>query len=200
MNKMYQISQSLADSIYSWSNFILVVGALLALTGTIGTVWSGGIRERYSDERIAVNEAETARAKEETQKAILEQQRLKSDMAWRTITYSQLTALAKALDGRKFDVWLSSVGDDAESTSYRGHIEQALKALNFKISYFSGYARATGLGILGGSKEDREFLAQAFEQANIKVYAVEENSNFQNSLEILVGSKPPPEFQLRSLE
>lgn len=43
-------------------NGILFTGALLVTVGTWGTIKTAGIKERYSDERIAANEAETRRA------------------------------------------------------------------------------------------------------------------------------------------
>jgi hypothetical protein len=43
-------------------NAVLLAGALLVAIGTWGTIKTAGIKERYSDERIAANEAETKRA------------------------------------------------------------------------------------------------------------------------------------------
>jgi hypothetical protein len=60
---VFDISQPLADALSGWSNVALTVGAFLVLVGTIGVFWTGGIRERYADERISKNEAETATAK-----------------------------------------------------------------------------------------------------------------------------------------
>jgi hypothetical protein len=43
-------------------NGVLFAGALLVTVGTWGTIKTAGIKERFSDERIAANEAETKRA------------------------------------------------------------------------------------------------------------------------------------------
>jgi hypothetical protein len=43
-------------------NGILFIGALLVTVGTWGTIKTAGIKERFSDERIAANEAETKRS------------------------------------------------------------------------------------------------------------------------------------------
>ena len=43
-------------------NGVLFTGALLVAVGTWGTIKTAGIKERFSDERIAANEAETKRA------------------------------------------------------------------------------------------------------------------------------------------
>lgn len=60
---IFDLSQPLADTLFGWSNVTLTVGAFLVLVGTIGVFWTGGIRERYADERISKNEAETAAAR-----------------------------------------------------------------------------------------------------------------------------------------
>ena len=72
---MFNVSLPVADAVFTWANVVLVVGAVLALVGTAAVFWSTGIRERYADERIAANEAETAKAKAETARALLEQER-----------------------------------------------------------------------------------------------------------------------------
>jgi hypothetical protein len=61
--RIFDISQSLADAMFGWSNLALSVGAFVVLLGTIGVLWTGGMRERYADERVSRNEAETAAAK-----------------------------------------------------------------------------------------------------------------------------------------
>ena len=63
---MFNITSQAADTFYTWSNVLLVFGATLALIGTAGVFWSGGVREKFADERISANEAETAKAKAET--------------------------------------------------------------------------------------------------------------------------------------
>ncbi|MEI9925562.1 MAG: hypothetical protein WDN50_20830 [Bradyrhizobium sp.] len=68
-----------ADSAALWFdifNGVLLVGAFFVLAGTWGTIKTAAVKERFSDERIAANEAETKRsvadsdaAKEGTAKA-----------------------------------------------------------------------------------------------------------------------------------
>lgn len=60
---VFDITQTLADALFGWSNAALTAGAFLVLVGTVGVFWTGGIRERYADERISNNEAETATAR-----------------------------------------------------------------------------------------------------------------------------------------
>ncbi|WP_283742849.1 hypothetical protein [Sideroxydans sp. CL21] len=94
---MYSITSQAADFIYTWSNVLLVLGATLALIGTAGVFWSGGVREKFADERISANEAETAKAKAETAQAKLEQERLKEQLAWREVTLQQAKVLQQQL-------------------------------------------------------------------------------------------------------
>ncbi|KAB2833282.1 MAG: hypothetical protein F9K48_08760, partial [Candidatus Brocadia sp.] len=63
------ISSNSANLIYSISGVILAIGAVMTLLGTIGAIWSGGVRDQYSNERTAANEALTAQANADAAKA-----------------------------------------------------------------------------------------------------------------------------------
>ncbi|MFL9863206.1 hypothetical protein PQR67_03350 [Paraburkholderia fungorum] len=56
------ISSGTADTLFNLSNIILVLGAVFVAVGTIGAIWTGTIREHYSDIRIRNNETQTALA------------------------------------------------------------------------------------------------------------------------------------------
>ena len=192
---MFNITQQAADAIYSWSNVLLVLGATLALIGTAGVFWSGGVRERFADERISANEAETARAKAETAQAILEQERLKALMAWRRVTPAQAQKLAIALKGQKIELWLAGVGNDPEAMVYRSPLDAANTIGRITTKYFSGYARAVGLSVKGGTLQERQALLRAFHVAGLPLVESEQEGLMKGQLEITVGTKPPPEFQ-----
>lgn len=66
---MSDISLPLANLFYNLSNIALIVGAVLAVIGTVGTIWMGSIRDQYSDQRVSDNEAKTATAVAESAKA-----------------------------------------------------------------------------------------------------------------------------------
>jgi len=117
---MLNVSLPVADAIFTWANVLLVFGAVLAFVGTAAVFWSTGIRERYADERIAANEAETAKAKAETARALLEQERLKAQMAWRRISPNQAKQIADELKGEPIETWVTFVGSDPEATVFVG--------------------------------------------------------------------------------
>ncbi len=191
---MYSITAQVADAIYSWSNVLLVFGATLALIGTAGVFWSGGVRENFADERISANEAETAKAKAETAKALLEQERLKSLMAWRRVSPAQSQQLSSVLKGKQLELWLAWVGDDPEATVLRGDLDAALADAGVKTKYFSGYARAVGMSVTGGTAEERRLLLQAFHVAGLPLVESDQQGMMKGQLEITIGTKPPPEF------
>lgn len=192
---MFNVSLPVADAVFTWANVILVVGAVLAFVGTAAVFWSTGIRERYADERIAANEAETAKAKAETARALLEQERLKAQMAWRRIAPSQAQRIAEGLRGEPLEVWVTFVGSDPEATVFREDINSALAAAGVKTKFFSGYERAVGLSVKGGAPEQRARLVNAFAAAGVPALDSQEPSFTKTGLEVLVGTKPPPEFQ-----
>ncbi|WOQ12532.1 hypothetical protein [Aeromonas media] len=196
---MFNITSQAADTIYTWSNVLLVFGATLALIGTAGVFWSGGVREKFADERISANEAETAKAKAETAQAMLEQVRLKSLLSWRRVSPSQAQQLAIALAGSSIELWLAWVGDDPEATVFRGDLEAALAAAGIKTKYFSGYARAVGLSVKGGTQKERQTLLRAFHAAGLPLVESDQQGLMGDQLEITVGTKPPPEFSSRDI-
>ncbi|MGU3475616.1 hypothetical protein [Methylobacterium sp. D48H] len=66
---MPTISSPLANFLFDIANVVLSVGAAAVLLGTLGVVWMGSVKERYSDERIAANEAKAASANAEAERA-----------------------------------------------------------------------------------------------------------------------------------
>jgi hypothetical protein len=66
---MFNISSSTADTIYNYSNIALIFGTTIALIATIVAIYSGTIREQYSNERTAKNERLTIIAKADASKA-----------------------------------------------------------------------------------------------------------------------------------
>src|SRR5262249_45545719 len=60
---MFSVTESVADFLFNLSNIVLILGAAAVLAGTIGAITMGLVKEQFSNERIAANERETARAK-----------------------------------------------------------------------------------------------------------------------------------------
>lgn len=56
----FNFSSATADTLFGVFNVIVIVGTALAFAGTIGTIWTSGVRERYSDLRTSSNESKTA--------------------------------------------------------------------------------------------------------------------------------------------
>jgi hypothetical protein len=202
MKTVFSISQELADTVFTWGNVVLVLGAVFALVGTAAVFWSTGVRERFADQRIAANEAETAKANAEAAKANaeaahakLEQEKLKAEMAWRRVAPAQAKLLAEALAGAQLETWLTFVGADPEATVFREDINEALIAAGIKTKFFSGYDRAVGLVVKGGAPEQQAQLVNALRSAGLQAVQSPEPGFAKNELEVLVGTKPPPAFQ-----
>lgn len=60
---IFNLSLPVANTLFNVSNVGAIVGALLVFVSAAGLFWTGGIRERYADERTERNEAETETAK-----------------------------------------------------------------------------------------------------------------------------------------
>ncbi|HHG3093077.1 TPA: hypothetical protein ACPVXD_003285 [Vibrio parahaemolyticus] len=208
-----EITEQTANKINSIANWITIIGAALVLIGTIAVVWSSGVKEQFSNEKILNNKtiaevagAEAAKANAEAEKARehaaylskeaeqakLEQQRLKAQLAWRRLSRQQYQLLYDKLNGNiSSKVWVTFVGTDPESTLYREDINSALLASDIKTSYFSGYEMAVGLKIVGPPSKEKDILINAFKDAGLIFEVLEESGFADKHLQVLVGSKPP---------
>ena len=204
---MFDLSRESANTVHALAGMALVLGALLVLIGTVGSIWSGGIRERYVKETISKNSAEAETAKmnaalaseraaelsKQAEEARLEQEQLKARMAWRRITSEQHDRLVTELSNLNIGpVWLTFIGTDPEANLYRADLAKVFEHAGIEAKYFSGYTMAVGLQVLGPSGEAKDSIIQILRSAGLHVFRGDEKS-LSNSelLEILVGSKPP---------
>jgi hypothetical protein len=108
---MLDLSLPTANALFGLSNIALIIGGVLVLIGTVGVFWTTGIRDRYAEERISSNEAQTAMANEGAAKANeraselakeaeherLERLQLEAEIAPRRLTREQREAIATVL-------------------------------------------------------------------------------------------------------
>jgi hypothetical protein len=203
---MFDIPLETANAIHGAANVILVVGAVLVATGTIAAIWSGGIRDRFADERISQNEADTARAtaaaakateraallEAEAEKARLETEHLKQQFAWRRLNEKQFKTLVEELSGLDFNIHLSAIATDPEAMLFATDIRRALSAAGYDVHIESSVIFATGpvVGIeIAGPRNDVIKIANAFTAIGLDITGDEQ----QGDINILVGSKPPPQ-------
>jgi hypothetical protein len=115
---MWSVSSPAADLLFSLFNLILIVGAAAVLLGTIGSIKMNAVREMFSNERISANEAATAIATAESDKAKAEAANARLELAKfkapRVLSLTQLAGITTAM-GRfprtQFDVAIGPMGD-----------------------------------------------------------------------------------------
>lgn len=133
---MWNISSPLADSLFSWSNVVLIIGAALVFIGTIGSIKMAAIREHFADIRISDNEratkgaiaesdvakADAAKANEraaelerEAAKSREEAERLKGVVQWRAIPATNASELERLLAAKPGAVNLRWTDGDPEA-------------------------------------------------------------------------------------
>jgi hypothetical protein len=195
MMSFFDFSVLTINKIYNFANFILIIGAVLVAIGTIAAIWSAGIRERYADERISANEAETERAKESaalanerTAEANLQIEKLKKQMAGRRLTKEQHAALIDNLKGKNIDLIITSIAIDPEASLYRDDFILAFSESNIRYKYINLIEPCAGIEVKGRTDNDFSVLKNALEKAKIPFIPIQDN-NFRN-LKITIGSKP----------
>jgi len=207
---MFNISQNTADSIYAYSNIALIFGTTLALIATIGVIFSGSIREKYSNERIAVNERLTIVAKADAAKAIenaakanesaansnlraaeVERQNteLRIKFSNRRISEKQYKILIQELSKTPSSFNMETMGDP-ESGIYAADILKTFLDSSWKIDKKEFPLGVIWTGIILYQTNDPAALiiADALKKAGIDFKI---GNEFRDKVTIMVGGKPP---------
>jgi len=164
---IFDLSQEMADSIFGLSNVALTIGAALVLVGTVGVFWSGGIRDKYSDERISSNEAKTAQAVAEAAQANqrAEQERLarvkiEERLAPRSLTTEQEAGLRSQLSqfpGASVDIFIYGGGSD-DALPLAGMISGSLQSAGWNVRVWNTISPGRwyrGVGVSTRADADR---------------------------------------------
>ncbi|MDT8836521.1 hypothetical protein ParKJ_03765 [Paraburkholderia fungorum] len=170
---MFDLSQEMADSVFGLSNIVLTIGAALVLLGTAGAFWSGGIRDRYSDERITSNEAKTAQAvaqaaqaNQRAEEEKLARVKIEERLAPRSLTGAQETNLQNQLSkfaGTSLDILIYGGGSE-DALPFAGMIATTLNAAGWKVRVWNTISpgrwyRGVGLSTSSGSDQSAENAA-----------------------------------------
>jgi hypothetical protein len=178
---MFDLSSSDANLWFDISNGILLVGALLIVLGTYGVFRTGSIKERFSDERIAANELQTARANERAAALAIEleaakgksaradaylltEQRLTARERWRferlesiilPRSISDPSALAAALKTAGLHPLNLAIVNDREASSYGIAFMTVLKdaGLLAEVTWLPNGSLAPSLLVVGSDDE-----------------------------------------------
>jgi hypothetical protein len=213
---MFDLSLHTANWVFGASNVFIILGAIFGITGTIGAIWSTGIRERYADERISNNESQTAlanenaakanehaaRANEDAAKAALETEKIKSQMAWRTVTQQQADAIRNRVAVTSGTITLAYT-DDPESRYFAIQLTRIFAAAKWNANAESrnyGGVAFLGICILKPITPKAQLVADTLTAVGIGYAVVDPPPSYtaQNArmgptdVVVMVGSKPPP--------
>ncbi len=210
---MWNVSSSLADTLFAWANVALIIGAALVLVGTIASIKTAAVRERFADLRISDNERETKRAiadlnaaKSETAKAQLETERLKKELGWRDVTPSQAQQLVTRLHGKSIQVVFDWGMGDAEASYFANRLAQVFLMAGLQVMGGGPIgqlgAEMHGVSIAGWRPNDVKSLADALievglgpvEQTIVPPPATPQSAGQYNN--IFVGYRPAPKIDV----
>lgn len=195
--RFFNLSSVAADTVFNASNVLTIVGTVLAVIGALGIYWSGGIKERYGDARIAKTEAETAQANREAAQARLEAERIKQKIAWREFTSEQHEVLVAAmLSGPPIRIWLQYPTADVEATSYGQDIAQALQHGGAKVKATPFITGLHETGILVSSMPPGDRLQRALNAAGVetRIHVELPQGSTDGEVILVIGPKSRPFF------
>ena len=200
---MLNISQNTADSIFNFSNIFLVVGTTIVLIATIGVIFSSSIREKYSNERISLNEKLASVAKADAAKAIenaatsnlraaeVEKQNiiLRMKFSNRRVNKKQYLILIQELSKNPSTFNMETMGDP-ESGLYAADILKTFLDSGWKIDRkeFPLGIIWTGIILFQTNDPAAVYIADALIKAKIKFLI---GDQFREKATIMIGGKPP---------
>ncbi len=197
-------------------NAALFGGAFLVLFGTWLAIWSGGQKERYADERISTNEAQTATANAEAAKAIretevirkenldlsikLEQEysariKIETGLASRRVSGNKRELLIDALKrlSSKPRIFVERIVGDAEARAFGESLITALSEAGIEFSQSTSWIAdyREGLTIIKDQSQQATQIVQSFKDVGLLTFAQEGQPQNGYSVTIQVGLKPP---------
>ena len=138
---------------------------------------------------IAKAEERAAELGKEASLARLEQEKLKAQLAWRRLEALETRAFVQNIAGKIEKIILFNLSPDPETVSYMVDLNSAFTRAGVKVDARSGMTGPYfGIGLEGGSEQERAIVIDAFAAAKV---IVRPEAPF-GELTLIVGSKPPP--------
>lgn len=134
------MSLSTAESVWAWANWFLVGSLLVGVAATFALIVSGNVKEVASKRELANAIAETENAKRESataneraEVARLETQRIKQQLAWRSLTAGQAKSFLAALPKTHHTVVAAYPTNDPEALAFLLQFVKLLQAAGWKV-------------------------------------------------------------------
>jgi hypothetical protein len=224
MNLLSHISIETANRFYAIGWWVSLIGAAVTAASVALLLIGTWVRDRdfesrmvhsnqiaaEANERAGGLEAQAAQLKKEAADALLEQERLKAQLAWRVLSQDSLTTLVNGLLGRQGNAVIAFPSGDPEAQYFAIQLAKAFEAAKWVVQMQSRtYSNMLffGLAIPGSDTAAIREVRAAFITAGVGF----SNSNIPNapfiattggpvsmgvpsiSATIIVGSKPPPQ-------
>ncbi len=201
-----------ADDVYFWANWILVAALLIGVAATYAIVVSGNIRDKVlkqdlatqgmiasqANERAAILEKEAADAK-------LEQERLKAQLAWRTLSPDAAVGLERSLAVKPGSVNIEYVSGDPEALAFAIQLANIFGKAKWKVAMngltYSGVV-IFGLWIPDPPTPEKTLIRDAFiaiggafntKTLPLAGMTISMGGAIPNAPIVFVGSKAPPQ-------
>ncbi|MDH1177960.1 hypothetical protein N5C72_07730 [Achromobacter mucicolens] len=167
--------------------------------GTIGVSVLGWLLSMRTSREIAQYGATAATAAQLAAQAKLEAEQLRALAAWRRLGAEQVRILREGIQRipveQRIEVWIQFVSPEPEVHIYQQDFRDVFESVGIRALYYSGWEQALGLKVSNSQTPMGHAICTAFEQAGIQFRAIEgdiQNAPGPGSVQILVGSRPPP--------
>jgi len=158
-------SEATASRLYDIANIALIAALVIGVIATALVVWMGNVKEGYL-------KLDLARVNNEAAQAKLEQERLKTQLAWRDITPQQAKLISDSLRKTPMEITIAWISGDAEGSEFSRRLAQVILGAGSRVTAFAPFGifgkEPHGLSISGSEREEVEALARALEAGGLK--------------------------------
>lgn len=186
------LSLGTANLLYVWGARVSLVAAILTAIAAIVSIIGTRVRDRHFDNEIARLNLQASQFEKDAAKALLEQEELKSKLAWRRLTQEQIQTLINVLKGQKFKIVLRALSADPEITLYLSDFKNALEKAGLEVSILTDLVRSQihfGLYIAApGDSPEFRLIIKAMSDAGIPF----QSGGKIDDLQLIIGHKAPP--------
>ncbi|WP_156899527.1 hypothetical protein [Pleomorphomonas koreensis] len=194
------LSSQTAERISTVANAALLTSLLVGVVATYAIIVSANTKERFlraelsaADERASMANEAAARLAKEAEEARLETERIKKELAWRTVLQSQGDFIVERLKGLNAQVWFQVVTSDAETRAFASVLGGVLQAAGLDLQ-LTEMLNGPDAGLQVSTNGVGPAILATLIEAGIPARPANgyETGSATGQVVIIVGTKPPP--------
>lgn len=182
-------------------NIFNTLSLVAVAVGTAGVSGLGWLLSKRTAAAIALSNLEAKQASDRAAQAQRQALELQKHLAWRELNartaQTLMHQLSKLPQQDRIELWIQFVDKDPEAVNLQDQLRAAFTASGYNPHYFSGWERAVGIKVSNSTTPTGRVVFEALSLIGLAPVALDGDipgAPGPGTVQILVGSKPPPDF------